>query len=315
METLLQPLRSFKEQYTYTPNIINPSSCQYTSFVVCGTGGSAISTTLLKTLFPELPLTLHNSYGVPASIKEGTLYILNSYSGNTEEIIEAYNRLIKEKIPFAIITKGGTLLAQAVKNNHTHIQLPDTPLEPRFSIGYQMIALLSLMGEEKKIAALTKAGAHIHEDKAEEEGKKLAEHFEGLYPILYASAHLYPVAYLVKAAVNEGAKIPCFVNTIPEANHNELQSFTEGTESVFGFLYYTSDYDHTRIVKRFETMKTLYGNNGFTQASVTIDHTDITELLQLVLSGYYMATYMAIARNVDPYTTPLIATFKKNMAQ
>ena len=135
--------------------------------------------------------------------------------------------------------------------------------------------------------------------------------------MIYASANLYPVAYLIKAAINEGAKVPSFVNTIPEANHNELQSFvtddTRTSADSFAFLLLTSPFDHVRVLKRFSIMGSMYQEKGFTLTTLHTDHTDILKIFELILTGYYMATYMAIAKNIDPYKTPFIAEFKKRL--
>lgn len=319
--TLLSPLSHFKEQFTYVPEIMNRGT--YTKmkhFIVCGMGGSAISVTLLKTLFPAISIALHNSYGLPVIYeKDSTLFILNSYSGNTEEILEAYTRVKKEGAHYALLSRGGELIRLGQEASDTYIQLPESTLEPRFSIGYQLLALLTLLGEEDKISILQGATSLLDMEKMDKAGGLLAETFADRYPVIYASSYLYPIAYLVKAAINEGAKVPCFVNQIPEANHNELQSFvTDETMSEathFGFLFFVSPYDHVRIQKRFAVMDELYKTKGFITGTIICDHTAVLSIFEAMLTGYYMATYMAIKKGIDPYSTPLIQEFKKNMTQ
>lgn len=321
MDSLLLPLHGFKDQFTFTPEIANRELlAPYKQVIVCGMGGSAICVSLLKMLFPELPITLHNSYGLPPVYnKETTLFILNSFSGNTEEILEAYERAKKEKVILAILSCGGELITQAEHTNDPYVRIPTTDLEPRFSIGYQLLGLLALMGEHEKANILRNRVALLDMEKVEKKGKDLATAFTNRYPILYTSSAFYPVAYLIKAAINEGAKVPSFVNQIPEANHNELQSFvtddTHTENNAFGFLFITSTYDHTRVLKRFKTMETLYTEKSFVTQTLLANHTDILSIFEVVLTGYYMATYMAINKSVNPYTTPLIAEFKKRMTQ
>ncbi len=318
MNPILLPLTHFKEQFNFVPLLHNRSTVtQFSSVVICGMGGSAICVSLLKVLFPELELSLHNSYGLPQHNKESTLFILNSFSGNTEEVLDTYERCMKENLHFAVLSCGGELISRAQLSQCPYIQIPKNDLEPRFSIGYQLVSLLSLLGEDSKIQLLRERITLLDMTKVEQQGKELAETFLGKYPILYASPNLYPIAYLIKAAINEGAKIPSFVNVIPEANHNELQSFvTDDTVSEkenFGFLFIPSTYDPARILKRFSVMETLYRERGFTVATHTTNHTDILAIFETIVSGYYMATYMALAKNIDPYKTPLIAEFKERM--
>ncbi len=321
MESLTSPITHFKEQFTFTPEIRNAEVLsKYTNVVVCGMGGSAISVNLLKLFFPELPLTLHNTYGLPVQYdKENTLFIINSYSGNTEEDLDAYERTKKENLRSVCISLGGELIRHAEIDKKAHIMLPESSLEPRFSIGHQMIGILTFMGEVKKIATLKEKVERIDFAKTEAQGEALATLYKDKYPVLYASANLYPVAYLIKAAINEGAKVPSFVNIIPEANHNELQSFvtddTHTSAKDFAFLFCTSTYDHVRVLKRFSIMSELYKSKGFTLSTLETDHTDIFQILECIVIGYYMATYMAINKNIDPYKTPFIATFKKKLTE
>lgn len=321
MENPTSPLTQFKEQFNFVPEIKNKEALAgHTSVVVCGMGGSAISVNLLKLFFPELPLSLHNSYGLPTTLdKESTLLIVNSYSGNTEEELDTFERAKKEGVMLASISLGGELIKRTVESGGTYVVLPKSSLEPRFSIGHQMIGLLSLMGEEEKIKILKQKIELVDLPRTEIKGRELALLYTGKYPVLYASANLYPVAYLIKAAINEGAKMPSFVNVIPEANHNELQSFVTNdtifASKDFGFLLLTSPYDHVRILKRFSIMESLYKERGFEVSVFPVNHTDILQVFEMILIGYYMATYIALARNIDPYQTPFIATFKKKLSE
>jgi glucose/mannose-6-phosphate isomerase len=319
MNDILQPLHTFKDQFSFVPTIENEENLvMKKNVVICGMGGSAISVSLLKLFFPELSVTLHNSYGLPLGIDyDNTLCIFNSYSGDTEEILDAFMNANAKGLSMAILTRGGKLLEEAKVSNTPHVVLPSIDIEPRFSIGHQLIGLLTLMGEASKLPLLTAQVSLFNMQKAEEKGKELADLLQGKNIVLYSSAELYPVTYLIKAAINEGAKVPCFVSKVPESNHNELQSFTSTDEVTskdsFGFIIFSSPYDHIRITKRLSTMASLYSEKGFTVAEITTNHTSIKELFEMIMTGYFFATYVAIAKNINPYTTPLIQEFKKNI--
>jgi glucose/mannose-6-phosphate isomerase len=320
MDDIFYPLHSFKDQFSFEPVIINPEKLlQKKNIIICGMGGSAISTSLLKLLFPSLPITLHNDYGLPIiADKENTFLIINSYSGNTEEMISVLEEAVASDIPFAALSLGGELIKRASSLGVAHIILPSVGIEPRFAIGHQIISLLALLGEQEKIQSLKQSIEHSDIVTAEQNGKKLSESLLGKYPILYASKNLFPVAYLIKAAINEGSKVPCFVNTISEANHNEIQGFisnqTKKEAENFTFVMFTSPLDNPRILKRFTIMSELYNDEGFVVANLDTNHTDHTRVFELVLTGYFAATYLAIARGVDSYKTPFIQEFKKRMS-
>lgn len=320
MDDIFYPLHSFKEQFTLVPTIINHEKLALKkNIIMCGMGGSAISISLLGILFPELPITLHNGYGMPnVSDPENTLIIINSYSGNTEEMLDVMTLVHESGIPYAALSCGGKLIEQVAFYGAPHITLPSIGVEPRFAIGHQILSLLTLIGENGKAESLRKSVEACDIITAENNGKNLATTFTGKYPILYASKNLFPVAYLIKAAINEGSKVPCFVNTIPEANHNEIQAFisneTKKEAGNFMFVMFTSPNDHERVLKRFKIMSELYSGEGFTVAALDTDHLNHTRVFELILTGYFAATYFAIARNVDSYKTPFIKEFKERMS-
>ncbi len=320
MDDIFYPLHTFKEQFTFVPEIINKEKLtKKANIIVAGMGGSAISVSLLSILFPDLPVTLHNGYGLPKiTDKENTLIILNSYSGNTEEILDCAKLAHDADITLCALSCGGELIDLAKEYGDPHIILPRIGVEPRFAIGHQTLSLLALMQENEKFTSLCEDVAKCDIVNAEAHGKALANALTGKYPILYASKNLYPVAYLIKAAINEGSKVPCFANIIPEANHNEIQAFvsneTKKEASNFAFIMFTSPSDHDRVERRFRIMTELYNNEGFMVATLTTDHTKHTELFELIITGYFAATYLAILRNVDSYKTPFIKLFKERMS-
>lgn len=316
----LQPLLLFKDQFSFEPKIRNGESLKsYDDFLICGMGGSAISVTFLKMLFPILPLSLHNFYGLPKNIGTKTLVIVNSYSGNTEEAIDSYTKAVTGGLSVIAISKGGELLRLAKQSGLPYIELPESGLEPRFAIGHQMVAILTSALAKNHLKILRDAVSKIGQEKGVEAGTTLASRFATIYPVLYSSPTVYPLIYPIKAAVNEGAKLPCFANVISEANHNELQGFVADEDrnehEVFGFLFFVSTFDNERIKKRINTMRELYASKGFTCEEILVDHSSPSSLLEALFLGYSFATALAISRNVNPYTTPFIQEFKKLMTQ
>jgi glucose/mannose-6-phosphate isomerase len=319
MDDILYPIHSFKEQFGLDPLIVNKEKLvTKKNIVICGMGGSIICGSLLKTLYPEILITLHNNYDLPVHYdKENTLFIITSYSGTTEETISSLEAAITNSVSLAVLSKGGELIKRAEEHSLPHIVLPEIGLEPRFAIGHQMIGLLHLMGHEEKVNGLREAVSPVDITNCERDGKTLAGALSQKYPILYASHHLYHVAYLIKATINEGAKIPCFINIIPEANHNEMQGFVSPTTNKdrenFVFVFLTSPGDHPRVARRFAIMTELYHEEGFGLVGLSTDHTNHTKIFELILTGYFAATFLALARNVDTYKTPFIAKFKERI--
>ena len=144
-------IRDFPKQFSWEPKIQNAEKLgKYSKFIICGMGGSHLAGGIIKAAKPELDITIHSDYGLPAWPKErfqGALVIASSYSGNTEETISAFEAALKARMPVAVISVGGKLLDLALDNHTSFVQMPDTGIEPRSALGFSMRSMLALMSE------------------------------------------------------------------------------------------------------------------------------------------------------------------------
>ena len=95
-----EAIKNFNQQFEYEPEIENArQSRHFNKFIVVGMGGSRLAADLLKVWNPYLDVVIHKDYGLPAlsdqDLKE-RFVILSSYSGNTEEVIDAFNKAIEK---------------------------------------------------------------------------------------------------------------------------------------------------------------------------------------------------------------------------
>ncbi|MFH1651575.1 MAG: bifunctional phosphoglucose/phosphomannose isomerase, partial [Chloroflexota bacterium] len=66
--------------------------------VVLGMGGSAIGSDLVRSLVlteAKIPIIIQRDYDLPAFVDDKTLVIASSYSGNTEETLNAFEQALK----------------------------------------------------------------------------------------------------------------------------------------------------------------------------------------------------------------------------
>ena len=86
----------------------------YKDLLIVGMGGSGVAGDVLKLVLNEnsqINVEVRKAYGIPEVIADRRpkcLFI--SYSGNTEETIEAVNDAIKYKLNWSVISSGGQLL-------------------------------------------------------------------------------------------------------------------------------------------------------------------------------------------------------------
>ncbi|MFH1246672.1 MAG: SIS domain-containing protein, partial [Candidatus Liptonbacteria bacterium] len=266
-----QVIRDFPEQFAYNPVILNATDGVVqvpqnpSMIVVCGMGGSALPAEILKMWRPGLPMIVHRNYGLPAFLEisapendpKDILVVASSYSGNTEETLSAYDEARKRGLPLAAIAVGGKLIEKAKQDKVPYIQIPDTGIQPRMSLGFIVRALCKLVGENDLLEETQELVSSLDVGTLESLGKKLAEEIRGKIPVIYASLENYILAYDWKIKFNETGKIPAMFNVFPELNHNEMTGFdreggTKNLSEPFHFILLKDQGDHPRLQKRME---------------------------------------------------------------
>ena len=316
-----ETIKKFLQQLAFDPVIENARKlCSTKSFIIAGMGGSHLAADLLKIWNPSAPIIVHSNYALPhLPIEElkHNLVIASSYSGNTEETIDAFEKARSRKLKVAAISTGGKLLKLAKKYDTPFIQLPDVKIQPRSAIGFSTVAMLKMMGEEKELAKLKKLAQSIHPADIETDGKELAEKLRGLTPIIYSSAANFPIAYNWKIRFNETGKIPAFCNAIPEANHNEILGFVldKGAEIFskrFGFIFLNDQTDHKRNKLRMEILSELYEKAGLTVARADLRGKTVWEKIfnSLILADW-TSYYSAKLHGFDPEEENLVDKLKE----
>ena len=102
-------IRSFPDQINEQFQNLKSESFDLNQFsnikniVIAGMGGSAISGDLVSILtknYIDIPITVVRDYSIPSWSNEDTLFILSSYSGNTEETLSCFDAaLLKISTP------------------------------------------------------------------------------------------------------------------------------------------------------------------------------------------------------------------------
>src|SRR5690606_22782585 len=129
--------------------IINPDhdGRTITNIVVAGMGGSALAALLAKAWLGDeidVPFEVVRDYRLPNYIGSSSLVIASSYSGNTEETIEALGQAHQAGAQVAIIASGGKLIDFGQSNDISLIKLP-SGIQPRMAMIYNLRALVRLL--------------------------------------------------------------------------------------------------------------------------------------------------------------------------
>jgi glucose-6-phosphate isomerase len=149
-------IKNYANQFEYEPIVENLKKLKkFSKFLVCGMGGSHLGADIIKAWHPELDLLVWHNYGLPKlhekDIKD-RLVILSSYSGGTEETIDALQAAKSKKLNIAVVAARGKLIKLAQNLKIPYVQMPDFHMQPRMATGLSVKALLALMGERAWLA-------------------------------------------------------------------------------------------------------------------------------------------------------------------
>jgi len=318
-----QTISSFPQQLSWIPDITGRfDSGAFTSYVVCGMGGSHLAADILKRLKPTLNLIVHSDYDLPLlkeSSKQSRLVIASSYSGNTEETITSFNQALAQGCSVAAITTGGRLLELAQDKDVPYIKLPVTGIQPRSALGYSLRALLKILGQTDLLEQTAQLADTLKATDWRSKGQTLAETIKGKVPLIYASARNYALAYNWKIKLNETGKIPAFYNLLPELNHNEMTGFaytdlSKPLSSQFYFIMLADQRDEAGVQTRMRVLTEVLEGLGLPVITVAVEgDSETVRVFNSLILADWLAYYTALQYGAEPEQVPLVEQFKKKL--
>lgn len=305
---------------------------EYLNIVYAGMGGSALAA-LLSQSWPgyKVPFEVCRNYDIPSYVNEKTLFIACSYSGNTEETLEALSNAEAKSAKIVVIAGGGKLAEQAKTKNLPLVTLPQAS-QPRYAVFYNLNALISLLestrlfkeSDAKRqlvVVAEPLKQAVINwlptVPTSQNPAKKLALELAGKSGVIYAGPKLAPAAYKWKISFNENAKNIAWWNQYPEFNHNEFIGWSSHpVEKPYAVIDLLSNLEHPRVQKRFEvSAKLLSGIRPAPHAVQAQGKSLIEQLLWTINFGDFVTIYLALINNVDPAPVELVEKFKSELTK
>ena len=106
--------------------------------LVTGLGGSGIGGSIVAQVTDKalrVPLLVNKDYFIPAFVDQHTLVIVSSYSGNTEETLQAMEAAIEKGAKICCVTSGGKIGAIAKEKVLDVVNIPGE-MTPRACFGY-----------------------------------------------------------------------------------------------------------------------------------------------------------------------------------
>ena len=300
------------------------------NILVVGMGGSGIVGDFLTVSagpFISLPIVVVKNYEPPSYVSDKTLVLAVSFSGNTEETIQAVYTAASLGGRVVAITTGGQLAEMAGQWNMPVVEVdPEIPM-PRAGLGAMAIPALVILerigcfpGAKDWIAdaVLTLEARRDELMKPGNEAEELARQIGRTFPVIYGGGGLGGTAALrMKTQVNENAKAPAFHAAVPEMCHNEIVGWGQHgdiTRQVLSVLFLRHDYEHPQVTRVIGVLKEMLEEvaEGIHEIHARGEST-IAQLLDLIMFGDFVSLYMATQAGVDPGPVPVITELKARL--
>jgi glucose/mannose-6-phosphate isomerase len=308
-----------------------PSHDDIEQVVVLGMGGSGIAGDVLAAVagpFMPVPVLVVKGYEAPASVGDGTLCFAISYSGDTEETVEAAQAAAVAGARMVVLSTGGALGELARSWGAPHLVLPECPM-PRAGIGSVSVPPLLVL---ERVGLFPGATQYVTDaidqlsrrrDKLIVDGgpaQRLAREIGRTMPVAYGGDALgAAAAYRFKCQVNENAKAPAFCAAVPEMAHNEICGWGQHgdiTRQVMTVVRFRHAFEHPQVSRRFELTYDLIDEVVHAVLDIEAEGEGaLAQLFDLILQGDFVSLHMAAEAGVDPGPIPVLIDLKAALSR
>ncbi len=309
-----------------------PAREQVENVVVLGMGGSGIAGDVLVAVaapFMPVPVSVVKGYEPPDYVGTGSLVFAISFSGNTEETIEAATGAFEAGASLVVVAGGGQLVQLASEWEVPVVPVPGDIPQPRAALGAMAVPpLVALEGIGLFPGALQWVDQAVDQlsrrrDELIRPGSRaevIARQIGRTIPLVHSSQAIGSAAALRwKAQINENAKCPAFVNVYPELCHNELAGWGQhgdATRQLITLVNLRHDAEHPQVARRFELVDAVLREVVADIIEVrAAGEGDLAQLLDLALVGDFVSLHLAGNEGIDPGPIPVLEDLKYQLAE
>ncbi len=302
--------------------ILSETYKEVKNILVLGMGGSALPAHILKSQNAiTLPFEIWSRYGLPQWVNKDTLIIAMSYSGSTEETLDALELAKNRDAKIVVITTGGALAQIGIENNFPTCLLNEETnpcKQPRFGLGSSIFALLGILEnlsvctEKVNIKNIVNALAVVNEEKL----ITLAQTLTKKSLVIVSAEHLGQAAHFLQNQFNETSKTFAVYHELPELNHHLLEGlkFPEINKENLVFIFLTSKKYSERILKRVAVTKEVIESQGIKTIELPFEAEDtFAETVLALQAGEYISYYIGLLHEVDPSEIPFVIHLKEKL--
>ena len=324
MITHQSSLNDFNSQIKFVLNTYHNHSLNASNFsniVIGGLGGSGIGAQITKAwFFDKLPIPLETvaDYNLPAYCDSKTLVILNSYSGNTEETLSLFSEAKEKGCKIICIASGGQLSELAKQNKLPFYQL-EVGFQPRMTIGYGLSFLFLILGELAAIDTRPELEEVVEkfeelQDYQVDSAQSIFQFFKASIKhkfVVVADKYFAPVATRFCQQLNENSKLEAFVNILPEANHNVIESYYGRLNTNFVFIYCDNN---PRVTARFDFITSHLELENNKVLNMLIPEYSIFSIFDITYRLDWVSLFLGDEHGFDPMKIKNIMELKEYLA-
>ena len=345
---MIDILYDFPNQFKTAENIIRKTELsfdrKYKNAIILGVGSSSNTAYRLITSMEinklNIPIFLFMKATIPPWVDEDTLVIAVSHSGNSIEVIEGVDKVLKLGCKVFAITTGGTLKQKAEKNKNIKVIQYEADMISRMAVGYIYVCLVNTLNKagavdicsdkeecllgidwdevENAISKFSKeVGPEIktHNNIA----KKTAINIFNKFPVIYGSNRLTgTVSYRLKNQICMNSNNFAHYNTLPEMDHGEIAAWEMKYEmrNKF-FVIFITDHDSKEETKRrVEILKGVLIEKGINFEEIILEGpSDAAKALSGIFLADWISVYLSVLNKTDPTSTKLLDLMKRRFEQ
>ncbi len=301
---------------------LKPLPRKASSVLISGLGGSGIGGSIVAELCApqsSIPVQVSKDYSIPAWVGPETLVIISSYSGNTEETLQAMQAAIAQKAMIVCVTSGGEVLQQAKNHQLDAIVIPGGN-PPRACLGLSLTQLCGIL-EHYEIASGLLAEISLgidliekNEQAIQHEAESIARAISYSLPVIYTSVGYEGVAIRFRQQLNENAKMLCWHQVVPEMNHNELVGWVDKAPKIAA-IFLRNDDEYYRTAKRIDICKSIiYNLAGKTIELRSKGESPLQRMIWWINLGDWISWFASVERNVDAIEINVINRLKSELS-
>jgi len=265
---------------------------------------------------------------IPKFVDEKTLVVCFSYSGETWETLQAFEEASRRGCRLAAVGSGGRLGKACEARGVPFFQV-DSGQAPRAALGQMIVAgsralqrMGAVGGVRQRLLKTGKELAELRENlkpnvsSSDNKAKEFAFLLKGKMPAIYAFQRMSSVARRFKNQLAENSKVVAKYELLPEAAHNEVESWRSPDQSYLPLFIRDSQEtaEEEMLARAFKL--TIAGAGKTRPLEVRLRaETELGRLLAPILFLDYVSCYLALLRKVDPSPTLRIREYKRRYKQ